>query len=280
VIGGKTNAGGSSGSGTKRANSSDQGSDTGVSFSKKSCGASSSGIESGSTDGDGSRDGDGDKPGDRKPNPNSKSDLDDNESEDEAEEEGEEEHGEEELEAFLDEQGLGDQDDDQANDEENETHSFVPSSNSSVQGSPTHGAGTSSGAAGPTPAEGKKDWLSYKELMETTYPVKSRKLYLAAFVTLEKYLKRKGSFDPESPPNQLSLLNYFHYLRTDKKWVATTLWSHFSRINAVMKRTWGVNLSTKYPRLTDLLKGYESGHRVKKASVFSPQQEILTIVIS
>jgi hypothetical protein len=29
-----------------------------------------------------------------------------------------------------------------------------------------------------------------------------------------------------------------------------------------------------------LLKGYESGHRVKKASVFSPQQEILTIVIS
>ena len=155
----------------------------------------------------------------------------------------------------------------------------VQSSNpSTAQGSPSRESDATSGGSNGSHTEGNKDWLSYKELMETTYPAKSRKTYLTAFVTLERYLKSKGQFNRDSPPNQLSLLNYFHFLRTKKGWQPTTLWSHFSRINAVMKRSWGVNL-TKYPRLTDLLKGYESGHRVKKASVFSPQQASLTIVI-
>jgi len=283
MVTGKTNAGGSSGSNSKRDKSSVEGSDAGASCSKKSRvdrSDTSSGIGegSGSMDGDGSGDGEDDKPDKRKPNNAS----DNNESEDDEEEEdeeGDEDVGEEELEAFLVEQGLGDHEEEEDQEDGNDSESVVPSSNSSVQGSPTHEAGTSAGATGPTPAEGKKDWLSYKQLMETTYPVKSRKLYLAAYVTLERYLKRVGEFHRDSPPQQLSLLNYFHYLRTQKGWVATTLWSHFSRINAVMKRTWGVNLSVKYPRLSDLLKGYESGHRVKKASVFTPQQEILTIVI-
>jgi len=118
--------------------------------------------------------------------------------------------------------------------------------------------------------EGKDSWLSYKELMATTYPAKSRKIYLASYVQFENYLKKKGA-DPNVEPDELSILNYFHHLRTDKKWASTTLWSHFSRVNAVMKRTWGFSM-TKYPRVPDLLKGYEGGHRVKKACVFSPQQ--------
>jgi hypothetical protein len=84
-------------------------------------------------------------------------------------------------------------------------------------------------------------------------------------------MKKQGVFNPESPPEELTLMNFFHHLRRDKKWAPTTLWSYFSRVNAVMKRTWGVNL-TIYPSLTSLLKAYESGHKVKKASVFSPQQ--------
>jgi hypothetical protein len=118
--------------------------------------------------------------------------------------------------------------------------------------------------------EGKDSWLSYKELMATTYPAKSRKIYLASYVQFENYLKKKGA-DPNVEPSELSILNYFHHLRNDKKWASTTLWSHFSRVNAVMKRTWGFSM-TKYPRVPDLLKGYEGSHRVKKACVFSPQQ--------
>jgi hypothetical protein len=192
--------------------------------------------------------------------------------------ESEEEIGSEEEE--------GDEEDehDMENEEEVEPdgdgdESVVRSSNpSTAQGSPSRESDATSGGSNASHTEGNKDWLSYKELMETTYPAKSRKTYLTAFVTLERYLKSVGQFNRDSPPNQLSLLNYFHFLRTKKGWLPTTLWSHFSRINAVMKRSWGVNL-TKYPRLTDLLKGYESGHRVKKASVFSPQQDSLTIVI-
>ena len=129
-------------------------------------------------------------------------------------------------------------------------------------------------AAVPNPAEhieGKLGWLSYKDLMATTYPVKSRKVYLASYASFENYLRRQELFVPDVAPTELSCMNYFHHLREDKKWVSSTLWSHFSRVNAVTKRTWGMNLAT-LPRLTGLLKAYESGHRVKKACVFSPQQ--------
>ena len=120
--------------------------------------------------------------------------------------------------------------------------------------------------------EGNGLWMSYKDIMSTSYPAKSRKVYLAAYVSLENYLKSIGKFDPEVAPDQLSILYYLHHLRTVKKWAATTLWSHFSRVNAVMKRSWGVNL-TSYPRVTDLLKSYETGQKIKKASVFSPQED-------
>ena len=122
--------------------------------------------------------------------------------------------------------------------------------------------------------EGNGVWMSYKDLMATSYPAKSRKVYLAAYISLEGYLKSIGQFDSEVAPDQLSILNYFHHLRTVKKWGATTLWSHFSRVNAVMKRSWGVNLPS-YPRLTDLLKSYETGQKIKKASVFSLQEDSL-----
>jgi hypothetical protein len=133
--------------------------------------------------------------------------------------------------------------------------------------------------ANPAPAiqnpaehiEGNTGWLSYKDLMATTYPAKSRKIYLSSYASFEKYLRSKGQFNPDLPPTELSCMNYFHHLREDKKWKCTTLWSHFSRVNAVTKRTWGMNLA-KLPSMTGLLKAYETGHRVKKASVFSPQQ--------
>jgi hypothetical protein len=124
--------------------------------------------------------------------------------------------------------------------------------------------------------EGKDVWLSYKDLMSNTYPAKSRKVYLSAYVSLESYCKRLGVFSADLPPSEHAILNYFTHLRKDKKWASTTLWSHFSRINAVTKRSFGLNL-TIYPRVTDLLKSFEECHRVKKACVFTPQQASLLI---
>jgi hypothetical protein len=188
------------------------------------------------------------------------------------------------------EESDSDDDDEEEDEEESETEDQASSSNPgtpavvqpngaagpSQQGLAPNLPGQAAGQVIPNQGnqayrEGNKDWLSYKELMATTYPVKSRNCYLSAYLSLEKYLKSKGEFHPDSPPDELSILNFFHHLCITKKWAATTLWSYFSRVNAVMKRSWGVNL-TKYPRLTELLKGFESGQKIKKASVFSPQQ--------
>lgn len=227
------------------------------------------GCSTGSSSGGG-----GDDP--RRPNRNSNlhtapADADEEESDEEVEDDDGARGGElPDLDENPEGNVLGDLDVDgvEDGDDASDNQSVVESSNpGSVLGDPAPIAGANSGTM-----EGKDKWLSYKELMATTYPAKSQKLYLAAFCSLEKYLKGCGAYDPNVAPDQLSLMNYFHHLRHDLKWAATTLWSHFSRVNAVMKRTWGVNL-TIYPRLTDLLKGYEAGQRVKKSSVFSPQQE-------
>jgi hypothetical protein len=132
---------------------------------------------------------------------------------------------------------------------------------------------------GSPSAEGN-NWHSYETLMTETYPAKSKALYLEAYSNFEKFLKREKQFVPNVAPSELSLLNYFSYLRKIKKWVATTIWSQYSRLNAVLKRKFGLSLNT-IPNITDLLKSYSSCHRLKKSSVFTPQQASwLSIVLS
>jgi hypothetical protein len=120
-------------------------------------------------------------------------------------------------------------------------------------------------------SEQGNNWLSYTELMSESYPSKSKVVYLKAFKAFEKYLKSKNQWKPNSVPTDLQLMNYFHFLRHDLKFAPTTLWSTYARINAVMKRVHGVSLNS-YTRLGDVLKSYDSGHVVKQAGIFTPQQ--------
>ena len=115
------------------------------------------------------------------------------------------------------------------------------------------------------------NWLSYTDLMSESYPVKSKLVYLKAFKLFEKFLKSKNQWEPNVCPSDLQVLNYFYYLRNDLKWAPTTLWSTYARINAVMKRLFGVSLNS-YSRVGDVLKSYECGHKVKRAGIFTPQQ--------
>jgi len=117
--------------------------------------------------------------------------------------------------------------------------------------------------------EGK--WLSYADLMGESYPAKSKVVYLKAFKLFEKYLKSKNQWEANTVPSDLHVLNYFHHLRNDLKQAPTTLWSTYARINAVMKRVYGVSLNS-YSRVADVLKSYDSGHVVKQAGIFTPQQ--------
>jgi len=107
--------------------------------------------------------------------------------------------------------------------------------------------------------------------MSDSYPTKSKIVYLKAFKAFERYLKSKNQWQPNTVPSDLHVLNYFHFLRHELKYAPTTLWSTYARINAVMKRVYGVSLNS-YSRVSDILKSYDSGHVVKQDGIFTPQQ--------
>ncbi len=115
------------------------------------------------------------------------------------------------------------------------------------------------------------NWLSYSQLMLDSYPAKSKIIYLKAYKMFERYLKSQNQFVPNVAPSEIQILNFFHFLKHEKNLAPTTLWSTYSRVNACVKRLYGFSLKS-YVRVTDVLKSYESGYKVKKASIFSPQE--------
>lgn len=132
---------------------------------------------------------------------------------------------------------------------------------SSVAGSPV--------AGGSVTHQG--NWFSSEEILQETYPVKSKVTYLSAYKNFVQFLKNENQFVPDTMPTETMVLNYFHYLKRVRFWAPTTIWSTYSRLNAVFKRTFRFSMKS-LPTVTDLLKSFETGHRIKKSSVFSPQQ--------
>jgi hypothetical protein len=107
--------------------------------------------------------------------------------------------------------------------------------------------------------------------MVDSYPSKSKVVYLKAYKQFERYLRSHNKFMPNVRPKEDEVLNYFHYLRHQKHFAPTTLWSTYARINACVKRIYGFSLK-EYVRVSDVLKSYETGYSVKKASTFTPGQ--------
>ena len=142
---------------------------------------------------------------------------------------------------------------------------------SNVEAASTETTPRSSDAAQSSDNAEGNDWLSYADLINESYPVKSRLVYLKAFKLFEKFLKSKNQWEENVVPSELAVLNYFYHLRNDLKWAPTTLWTTYARINAVMIRVYGTSLKT-YARVASVLKSYDSGHSVKQASIFTPQQ--------
>jgi hypothetical protein len=158
------------------------------------------------------------------------------------------------------------QEDDEQEDEEEETE---------VRKGDQADRAESSNPASPVPnAEG--NWHTFQSLMSETFPAKSKTLYLDAYSKFEGFLKSENRFVPEVVPSEISFLNYFCFLKNVKFWASTTIWSHYSRLNAVIKRKFGTSLNS-IPSITDLLKSYSAGYRLKKSSVFTPQQARLLL---
>jgi hypothetical protein len=157
---------------------------------------------------------------------------------------------------------------------------FVPGNDDEVEGGEDENvgdAGVDNEDVAPVEADGADDpvrqgkWLTYSDLMVDSYPSKSKVVYLKAYKDFERYLKSMKKFVPNAEPTEEQVLNYFHHLRHVKKFAPTTLWSTYARINACVKRLYGFSLK-KYVRVSDVLKSYETGYTVKKASTFTPGQ--------
>jgi hypothetical protein len=163
----------------------------------------------------------------------------------------------------------GDDDDEDAVGNEEEEEEEEEESVGDQQDGEVVAAAAPQGAPQGGPLQG--NWLSYENLMAETYPAKSKEVYLAAYRDFELFLKSEDQFEKGVIPTETMILNYFRYLKVVKHWQPTTIWSQYSRLNGVVKRRFKFSLK-EFPSLTDLLKSYEVGHRVKKANVFTPQQ--------
>ena len=73
----------------------------------------------------------------------------------------------------------------------------------------------------------------------------------------------------ENVPKEKHFIEYFKYLRNDKKFATTTLWTTYSKINAVLKMKFGRALQ-EFPRVAKFIKSFNTDVK-KKAAIFSPE---------
>jgi len=95
----------------------------------------------------------------------------------------------------------------------------------------------------------------------------SRKQYRRMWAQLKDYL---SAFDFESgPPGEEDFNNFFKFLRMEKKFASSSLWTWYSCLNSMVKRNYNMKLQD-FPRLTMLIKGYDTDVK-DKAEVFQDE---------
>jgi len=105
---------------------------------------------------------------------------------------------------------------------------------------------------------------SVNEILEQINPLKSAKRYEESW---SKFIKFNNGIVPEKLHEDI-FIQYFDYLRNEKQYASSTLWSVYSIINHKVQIMYGQKLQTM-PRLTIQLKSYEAGYKRKTSSIFS-----------
>ena len=98
------------------------------------------------------------------------------------------------------------------------------------------------------------------EILNETIPKNSKELYVKRWLDFMDFM---GA--PSRRPNEDDYLQYFDFLHNEKK--ASSIWSIYSSLNSIHQREFGEKLQV-YPRVTQLLKTYNSTYKRKVASVF------------
>ena len=80
-------------------------------------------------------------------------------------------------------------------------------------------------------------------------------------------------------PNEEEVMEYFKYLREDRKLASSSIWTTYSLINSVIKQKYGKCLQD-HPRVTALIKSYHGDVKKSKKAVVFTSEEIDQFVTS
>jgi len=123
-------------------------------------------------------------------------------------------------------------------------------------------------------SEGKFQWRTSADINQDTFPRKSKAVYKDAYIKFQRFLKANGRFVQGVAPTEEDFQNYFRFLKDDQHFVASSLWCTSAKLNACLKREFGIKLQD-FPCVSELLKSFDYGHVVKKAKIFSPQEVLI-----
>ena len=96
----------------------------------------------------------------------------------------------------------------------------------------------------------------------------SRDRYVKVWKQFKAFSKMSNEFEYRMPSED-EFMDFFRHLRIELKQSCSTLWTTYSMVNSVCKGKYGEKLQ-KFPRITSLLKSYDSDVK-KKAAVFEPE---------
>lgn len=105
---------------------------------------------------------------------------------------------------------------------------------------------------------------SANDILNNINPVKSSDRYEAVWKNFIDYINKSER------PTEEDLLQYVDYLKHQKGYAVSSIWSKYSMLNHKFQILYGEKLQ-KFPRLTHLIKSYESGYVRKTSKLFTKE---------
>ena len=102
-----------------------------------------------------------------------------------------------------------------------------------------------------------------------TIKMKSRPLYEKAWSKFRDFFPCSLEFDTRIPSEE-EFSTYFRFLRQDKGFSTSTLWTTYSMLNSVCKGKYSKSLQ-QYPRLQSIIKAFDVDVK-KKAHIFTKEE--------
>lgn len=107
---------------------------------------------------------------------------------------------------------------------------------------------------------------SIDTILEETLPEKSKDSYIKHWESFRRTL------DHSDEPTEENYIQYFDFLRKKENKAASTLWKIYSMLNYMHQHEYNRKLQILSPKLTLLLKSYNSCYTRKVASIFTKEQ--------